>query len=267
MQKIVKFIATIILSALFLSGFAACGSDNKSTTTPPQEEPITEPTQPQEEEPPLESAQLYELRVYDVEPGQMNASLAIFDEFFFDMFKDAGVTVVDFFVNFDESKIYYICAFDDAEAEEAAWDAFIGAFLENPELIEAYPEPLNRDITVMERPDLANFSPTPASGPVYELRIYDVEPGQMDTSLAIFDEFFFDMFKDAGVTVVDFFVNFDDNKIYYICAFESTEAEEAAWDAFIGAFLENPELIEAYPEPLNRDITVMERPDLINFSL
>ena len=76
---------------------------------------------------------------------------------------------------------------------------------------------------------------------VYELRVYHMNPGKMDTMLKRFEERMFELLAKHGIKVVDFFTDAEGNeKVYYLCEFESKQAKEAAWKSIFS----DPELFE-----------------------
>ena len=68
---------------------------------------------------------LYELRIYYMNPGRLNAIHKRFSEVTLALFKKHGIKVCDFFVNADGAEtIYYICEFADRQQRDAAFSAF-----------------------------------------------------------------------------------------------------------------------------------------------
>lgn len=77
---------------------------------------------------------LYELRIYDVTPGCMEAILNRFRDGTISIFAKHDMKVTNFWVDADESKerLYYVLEHKDAEARERNFQAF----LEDPEWLE-----------------------------------------------------------------------------------------------------------------------------------
>ena len=68
---------------------------------------------------------LYELRVYHMFPGRLPAIHKRFSEVTLDLFRRHGIKVCDFFEDAEGAEtIYYVCAFTDRQARDAAFDAF-----------------------------------------------------------------------------------------------------------------------------------------------
>ena len=67
---------------------------------------------------------LYELRIYHIHEEKM-LNLHKLAKTTFGIFKKHNIHVCDFFENADDTnKIYYICAFEDVQSMEAAWNSF-----------------------------------------------------------------------------------------------------------------------------------------------
>jgi hypothetical protein len=77
---------------------------------------------------------LYELRIYDVTPGRMEAILNRFRDGTISIFAKHNMKVTNFWVDADESKerLYYVLEHSD----EAARERNFQAFLEDPEWLE-----------------------------------------------------------------------------------------------------------------------------------
>jgi len=67
---------------------------------------------------------------------------------------------------------------------------------------------------------------------IHELRTYRIPDGRMPDILARFEKTTFGIFDRHNIKVVGFWTKEDVNELVYICEFESTDAMDAAWDAF-----------------------------------
>jgi hypothetical protein len=55
----------------------------------------------------------------------------------------------------------------------------------------------------------------------------------MDDLCQRFESHVFKLFKKHGIDVVDFWVDAEgNNKVYYLCAFDSIESKNEAWESF-----------------------------------
>lgn len=77
---------------------------------------------------------LYELRIYDVVPGRMQAILDRFQYDTIKLFAKHGMKVTNFWVDADETKnrLYYIFEHPDAASRERNYQSL----MEDPELLE-----------------------------------------------------------------------------------------------------------------------------------
>lgn len=80
---------------------------------------------------------IYELRIYHMHPGRQKAICDRFQNHTLSIFPRHGIKVTDFWVDGEGAeRIYYVCAFESAEAKENAW----ASFREDPEWIRAKQE-------------------------------------------------------------------------------------------------------------------------------
>jgi hypothetical protein len=76
---------------------------------------------------------LYELRIYSMHPGRMDAIHQRFSDHTLGIFKRLGMKVCDFWVDQDgNNKLYYLMEFSDMNERKHQWDAF----KHDPEWIE-----------------------------------------------------------------------------------------------------------------------------------
>ena len=68
---------------------------------------------------------LYELRIYHMHPGRLDAIHKRFSEVTLKLFEKHGIKVCDFYTDADGGeRIYYVCEFADRAAREAAFATF-----------------------------------------------------------------------------------------------------------------------------------------------
>lgn len=69
---------------------------------------------------------IYELRIYDAEPGKLSGLNRRFNDHTMNLFARYGIKVVGFWENVDseDGQLIYICEFADQDAMDVAWDAF-----------------------------------------------------------------------------------------------------------------------------------------------
>jgi len=77
---------------------------------------------------------IYELRIYHVNEGKMEAICKRFENHTLKYFPNYGIKVTDFWIDAtEENTLYYICEFETKEKMKAAWESFRAA----PEWVEA----------------------------------------------------------------------------------------------------------------------------------
>jgi hypothetical protein len=77
---------------------------------------------------------LYELRIYTVHPGRLDAIHQRFSNHTLRIFKRLGMKVCDFWADEEgNSKLYYLMEFSDMDERNQQW----GTFKHDPEWIEA----------------------------------------------------------------------------------------------------------------------------------
>lgn len=69
---------------------------------------------------------------------------------------------------------------------------------------------------------------------VYELRVYEVNPGKMDAILERFDKHVVALFAKHGMTIKHFWVDADDatNRLYYVVEHSDMETRNANYERF-----------------------------------
>ncbi|MBP1154998.1 MULTISPECIES: NIPSNAP family protein [unclassified Paenibacillus] len=69
---------------------------------------------------------IYELRIYHIHPGKMQAINNRFSNFTLGIFAKHGMRVADFWedISAENNRLYYVLEFDDMEARDAAFKAF-----------------------------------------------------------------------------------------------------------------------------------------------
>jgi NIPSNAP len=100
---------------------------------------------------------IYELRIYDVVPGKLQALNDRFANTTVRIFKKHGITVVGFWTDVVgvSNRITYMVAFDDLAHRDAAWRET----LSDPELVHAFAES-EKDGLLIERMTNTLMRPT-----------------------------------------------------------------------------------------------------------
>lgn len=68
---------------------------------------------------------IYELRIYRMHPGRMDAIVERFRDHTLGLFPRHGIRVADFWLDAEgREALYYVCEFDSPEAKAEAWARF-----------------------------------------------------------------------------------------------------------------------------------------------
>ena len=78
-------------------------------------------------------------------------------------------------------------------------------------------------------------------GMIYELRIYTIHKGRMENIKNRFKDKAFALFKKHSMTIIDFWEDLIDDKIYYLVQHPDVETRNRNFEAFF----KDPEWIEA----------------------
>ena len=76
---------------------------------------------------------IYELRIYHMHPGRMQAIVNRFKDGTLGLFPRHGIRVADFWLDAEgREALYYVCEFESLEAKQTAW----ASFMADPEWIK-----------------------------------------------------------------------------------------------------------------------------------
>ncbi len=198
---------------------------------------------------------LYELRIYTAPPGKLDALHARFRNHTLKLFEKHGMTNVGYWVPLDNSagQLYYVLAYPDAPAREAAWKAFLA----DPDWKKVQSES-EKDGKLVAKVEsillkLTDYSPVvkPGDGTprVFELRTYTLTPGNLPNINARFRDHTMKLFAKHGMTNLWYWNLLPgqkgaDTTLIYFLAHKSPEAAKASF----AAFRADPEWIKARTE-------------------
>ena len=81
------------------------------------------------------------------------------------------------------------------------------------------------------------LAPAPVAAEIYELRTYHCEDGRLDALNKRFRDHTLDLFEKHGMTVHEFWMPTEGElagkTLIYVLSYESKEARDAAWKAFL----------------------------------
>ncbi|CAI6085527.1 NIPSNAP family protein [Cohnella sp. JJ-181] len=183
---------------------------------------------------------LYELRTYQMKPGRLQAMLDRFKSDTLGLFAKHQMKVIQFWVDTDESKdrLYYVLEHPDMTSRERNYKAF----MEDPEWLAARKR-TETDGVLYEYVESAymkqaaffpKLHPTLSERMMYEMRIYEVSPGKMESILARFDQLVVALFEKHGMPIKYFWVDANDanNRLYYVVEHPDIETRNANYASF-----------------------------------
>jgi hypothetical protein len=193
---------------------------------------------------------IYELRIYQANPGRLADLSARFRDHTTAMFEKHGMTNVGYWTPIDpaDERIIYILSYPSMEAREASWAAF-GADEEWRAARTASEAngPLVASVssTFMQLADYsANLDLEPPPEPrIFELRVYTTPPGRLEALHARFRDHTLDLFSKHHIGNLLYFrltpgQEHSDDQLVYIVTHPSMEARQAN---FLQSFLQDPE--------------------------
>ncbi len=185
----------------------------------------------------------YELRIYTCHKGKLNDLQRRFRNHTTKLFEKHGMTNIGYWTPLDnpDEKLYYVLAYPNREAREAAWAGFMadsiwqqvwkaseveGAIISKIESIFLKTTDFSPD----------NFTANPGSG-VWELRIYHCTPNNLETLLTRFRKFTVQRFERYQMVNKIYWTPTDtnqgaDNTLYYFLTHASPDAAKSSWDMF-----------------------------------
>ena len=186
----------------------------------------------------------YELRVYHVAEGKLDALNARFRDHTCKLFEKHGITNVGYWLPLEnpEPKLVYIVSYPSRAAREESWKAFMA----DPDWKAALAESekdgklvLKVDSTFMHATDYSpEIKPVDEKEPrVFELRTYTTTPGNLDRLHDRFREHTMSIFAKHGMTNFGYWSLDADQKgvndtLVYVLAHKSKETRDESFKAF-----------------------------------
>ena len=186
----------------------------------------------------------FEMRVYQTNPGKMEALHQRFRQHTLRLFAKHGITSIGYWtpVKTDDQRLLFVLAYPSAAARETSWKAFAA----DPEWQAAMAES-EKDgklLSGMESTMLTptDFSPavepaTPAEARTFELRTYTTTPGNQERLLSRFRDHTAGLFARHGMQNFGYWTPLAgqpgaDNKLIYLLAHRSEQAAAESFKAF-----------------------------------
>ncbi len=191
----------------------------------------------------IETAPVYELRIYYTHPGKMPDMLARFRDHTCKLFEKHGMVNVGYWLPVkaeDQDKLYYVLRHASRDAAKASWKGFI----DDPEWhkVRDASEAAGKivvkvDSTYLAATDYSPEVPALTGNHVYELRTYVCNEGKLDGLDARFRDHTIKLFEKHGMINLPYWHPTDANKgagktLIYLLAHKSVDAAKASFDAF-----------------------------------
>lgn len=185
----------------------------------------------------------YELRIYYCFPGRLDALVERFSNHTTRIFEKHGMENVGYWlpINNTENALYYILAYPDKKARDAAWKAF-GA---DPEWKKVSSESEQNGKIVEKVRSVfmtaADISPVIKASAAktdrsFELRTYHCYPDQLPNLLTRFRNHTLGFFKKYKMTNIGYWTTVEESaaqsKLVYLLAYPSEAAGRKSWEQF-----------------------------------
>jgi hypothetical protein len=188
---------------------------------------------------------IYELRIYQANPGKLADLSARFRDHTLGFFDKHGMTNVGYWTPIDpaDERIIYVLSYPSMEAREASW----AAFREDADWAAARTAseangPLVASVTstFMQLTDYSpnvDFEPPPEPR-VFEMRTYTAAPGKLADLSARFGDHTMELFNKHGISNLFYFLltpgqEHSEDQLIYIVTHPSVEAGAANFRAFL----------------------------------
>ncbi len=188
--------------------------------------------------------QLYELRTYHTNKGQLDALHARFRDHTVALFTKHGMTNVAYWVPKDnkDQVLIYLLSYPDRKARDKSWKGF----LNDPEWKAVFKASTNEG-RLIYKVDKVFMSPTEFSPTftievqkpdrLFELRQYTTKPGKLPDIQARFRDHTIELFTKHGLTNLAYFQLDDDqegaeNTLIYFLAHKDEAGRKAGFSAF-----------------------------------
>ncbi len=197
-------------------------------------------------QPPVASADVFELRTYTTNDGKLDDLHARFRDHTVGLFAKHGIESVGYWVPTDsprsDNTLVYVIRHDSRDAAKASWKAF----LSDPDWKKVYRES-EADGPILARApesvymEATDYSPKFQSGDgsddaVYELRIYRTNEGKLDSLDARFRDHTIGIFDRYGMQSVGYWHPADPpgsaDTLIYILRHNSRDAAKVSWKSF-----------------------------------
>lgn len=186
----------------------------------------------------------FELRVYYCNPGKLDALVDRFRDHAVPLFKKHGINGLGYWVptNNPENRFYYLTAYPNKEARDAAWKGFG----EDPQWKEAAKKSeengkliAKANIYFLKGTDFSPKIKPSKTGEMrtFEMRIYTPMPEKLQNLESRFRDHTMKIFKNNAMQNVAYFTTIEKDptqqaNLLYFLAYDNEEAGKLAWQNF-----------------------------------
>lgn len=189
---------------------------------------------------------LYELRIYQTEPGRMNALLNRFTHHTLGLFEKHGMRNEGYWLSeADSNLLYYVLSYHDMTSRNTAWKAFS----DDPvwQNVRSESEKSGKIVAsvvsvYLTKTDFSNFrwrrgtKKADKHPMVFELRTYTCYPGRLPALMNRFRQHTTRLFEQHGMKNVVYWTTVEEggeqSKLVYLLAHDSAEAAKHSFESF-----------------------------------
>jgi len=185
----------------------------------------------------------FEMRIYYCHPGKLDALVKRFTDHTTRIFEKHGMENIGYWLPVDnrENALYYVLAYPDKAARDAAWKAFGN----DPEWKKVEKASTKKGPIVAKVTSI--FMDAPTISPViqpsrtkadrsFDLRIYHCYPGQLNKLISRFQNHTMAFFSKHGMTNIAYWTTIEQEnaqpKLVYLVAHNTPESGATSWEAF-----------------------------------
>jgi hypothetical protein len=195
---------------------------------------------------------LYELRIYQTNPGKLSDLHARFRDHTLKLFEKHGMENIIYWTlaeNFrDESKdntLIYILAHKNKEAADAswkgfrddpAWQAVVAKSEENGKLLAAPPVSVFMNPTDFHPGDWEANSKSDTPARLFELRRYNDGEARVPATVGRFRDWEAELFRTSGIETLGFWTTADNSAFVYLLGYKDRETADRYWQTFFTGF-------------------------------
>jgi len=190
---------------------------------------------------------LYELRIYQTEPGRMGALLSRFTHHTLGLFEKHGMRNEGYWLSeADSNLLYYVLSYPDMTSRNTAWKAFS----DDPvwQNVRSESEKSGKIVAsvvsvYLTKTDFSDFKwrrgtkKADKHPMVFELRTYTCYPGRLPALMDRFRQHTTRLFEQHGMKNVVYWTTVEEgdeqSKLVYLLAHDSAEAAKRSFESFV----------------------------------